>query len=148
MNYLAYWRPKFDWQNPRNTLLDYAAGNQLGKVHPGDRVYIHTFHEGGFFLLGRITVAAVEDDRNEAARYLGREPAELFDATHYVLAAHGQGTPVNPVRFEEVLARLQVVPPGRPIRQPLKFQHFIAMRCITEGSAVLLDGLIAEHDGA
>ena len=149
MNYLAYWRPKnLDWRNPGNTCLDYAANNQFWKVHAGDQVYIHTYHEGSFFLLGRIIVAAVVDGRNEAAGYLGREPDDLFDANHYVLAALGQGTPVNPVEYEEVLGGVQIVPPGRPLRQPLEFQQFITMRCITPDSAVLLDDLIAGHDVA
>ena len=77
-SYLSYWKPiNVDWSDPRRVLLDHTAGNQLKSVGRGDRLYLITYSDGMFYLLGCITVDAVVSQKH-AARRLGCKPSDLW----------------------------------------------------------------------
>jgi hypothetical protein len=143
--YLAYWKPEqVDWENPAIHKLDHAASQQFHKVCPGDLVYLLTSKEGVMYLLGRILVGRVTDQQ-EAARLLGREPGELWEADYHIVAQPDSAMPLNPVECEKALREVFVISDGDPerIKEPITGQRFQSMREITADSADLLDDLIS-----
>jgi predicted HNH restriction endonuclease len=143
--YLSYWKPgNIDWDNPSRELLDHTAGNQLKKISRGDRLYLMTYREGEYYLLGRILADAIVSQA-QAARRLGRRPNELWEADYHVLAAPPIMRAVA-IPFTQTLQNLQLAS-GRTVgrlRGPNSVQGFRVLREIAPDSAAALDTLIRD----
>jgi hypothetical protein len=144
-SYLTYWKPQnIDWDNPSSEVLDHTAGNQLKKVSRGDHLYLITYRDGVFYLLGRIEADGVVSQA-QAARRLGRRPDELWEADYHVLASKPIMRAVA-IPFTKTLQQLQLIS-GRTIghlRGPNSVQRFRMVREITPASAAALDALLAD----
>jgi hypothetical protein len=106
-SYLTYWKPqRIDWDDPSREVLDHTAGNQLKKISRGDRLYIMSYRNGEFYLLGRILADAVVSQR-QAARRLGRRPDQLYEADHHVIATPPAMRAVA-IPFRETLESLRL----------------------------------------
>ena len=96
--YLSYWKPaRVDWENPGAKVLNHAASQQYDKVKSGDRVYLLTARNGKVYLLGAITVDAVLNQVDAAAR-LGRKPEELWQSDYHIIARNGTAKPLQLIR--------------------------------------------------
>lgn len=143
--YLTYWKPRnIDWQNPGGVVLDHSAGDQLRKVMPSDRLYIISYRNGVYYLLGRIVVGEITNQAR-AARLLGRKPEDLWDSDHHVVAS----TPVMravAIPFTKILETLELKSSHKigPLKGPNSVQSFRVMRELTNSSVSVLEALLAD----
>jgi hypothetical protein len=75
-HYLQYWKYRPDY---KEIMLDHTASDQLGKIHPGDTIWVITIRARRLYLLGPIVTLQVVSQR-EAERRLGTKnllPARL-----------------------------------------------------------------------
>jgi predicted HNH restriction endonuclease len=144
-SYLTYWKPhNIDWQNPGGIVLDHSAGDQLRKVMPSDRLYIISYRDGVYYLLGRMVVEEITNQAR-AAKLLGRKPEDLWESDHHVVAS----TPVMravAIPFTEILKNLELKSPHKigPLKGPNSVQSFRVMRELTNSSMSVLDALLAD----
>lgn len=144
-SYLVYWKPtNINWDDPSSKPIWHSASNQFRKVRSGDRLYFITYHSGGFFLLGRMLVDKVTGQL-EAAKYLGCDPDQMWQADYHALAAKNDFMCDVKIPCEDALRKLLVISGGKPqpIKQPFVPTGFQTMRHLTPGSAHLLDDLFA-----
>src|SRR5262245_1437329 len=87
-HHLQYWRPgtvdiNFEGEHKA------TAGETLKGVAPDDVVWTVTVRDGRLRLVGRLVAGRCGVSRHEAARWLGRRPAKLWDSNYWVLAKPG-----------------------------------------------------------
>lgn len=82
--------------NAGGDLLDHIAGNLFTKrgVGVGDVIYVVTVLSGNLYLCGKM-VAAKICDAHQAARYLGCQAEDLWEASEHIVAAEA-----TPRRFD------------------------------------------------
>jgi len=134
-------------------LLEYVGGNLFTKrgVGIGDTIYVVTVLRGKLYLCGKLTVRRI-CDANEAAKELGREADDLWDASEHVVAL--QATPMRfdrPVRLKITAGlrfvnrngskTLYFVEPGKLDQQTLR-----GVRELEPSSALDLDALLEPMD--
>lgn len=137
---MQYWlNPQIDEAKRRKGRLDYAGGNQLGRVNSGDEVWIVTVRpdKGKLITIGRIVV----DERlgRKAAR---RKRNNLWDASNHIFAQRDNAERpeevclmdiVHKIRFESDRDRLILRKRGRVNGQQLQ-----TLRELTRKSADLI----------
>jgi predicted HNH restriction endonuclease len=148
-SYLTYWKPQnLDWDEPGSQILNHTAGNQLKKVARCDQLYIFTYRDGVFYLLGRIVANSVVT-KAQAAKRLEWRSDELWPADYHVLASKPFMQAVA-IPFTKTLQQLQLAS-DRAIGLLTgsdSVQQFRMMRRITHTSASALDALLADiHTG-
>jgi hypothetical protein len=146
--YLSYWKPaRVNWANPGATLLNHAASQQYHKLKSGDRVYLLTARNDEMYLLGAITVDAIVNQIEAAAR-LGRKPEDLWQSDYHIIARNGTAKPLQLIRCEDVLRQIEFITgnTAEAIKEPITAQRFQSMRQITPASAVILDDVLAMFD--
>jgi hypothetical protein len=145
-SYLVYWKPlNVDWDNPGSLKMRHAASNQYYKVHPGDRLYFITYHQGVFYLVGRILVDRIVGQL-EAAKFLRCAPEELWTSDYHALAAKARAMPRVAIPCEDALGKL-LIKCGtqiQPIKKPFVPARFQSIRHLTPGSAHILDDLLSK----
>ena len=131
-------------------LLDHIAGNlfTLRGVSVGDTIYVVTNLSGDLYLCGKMVAGKICDQRT-AAKFVGREPEDLWEASEHILAR--EATPMDfglkvPL---EITARLRFASGKRSL--PLKFiepggrldqQTLRGVRELEHSSALELDALL------
>jgi|GEM_PF-2949240 Predicted restriction endonuclease len=146
-SYLTYWKPRnIDWQNPGGIVLDHSAGDQLRRVMPSDRLYIISYRNGVYYLLGRI-VAAQITNQTKAARLLGRRPKDLWESDYHVVGAEPVMRAVA-IPFTEILENLELNSQHKigTLNGPNSVQSFRVIREITASSSVVLDALLVDAE--
>lgn len=92
--------------------LEHIAGNLFKKrgVEVGDIVYVTTVLSGNLFICGKLKVGKM-CDANQAAKELGCEPQDLWEASEHIIASEA-----TPMQFDRsvplaVTASLRFVQP-------------------------------------
>ena len=131
--YLFYWR--FETAKLAEGIYDHGASEQLGKVRPGDVVWVITYNNGTLFLLGRMEVGQVVNHA-EAGEVLGT--TNLWEASYHIIARPGTEEPFSIIDITEEASILRFE--SRIDRLPDNFdvQSFRSMRRLTSGSAALI----------
>jgi hypothetical protein len=150
--YFTYYWVNSIWEeraaNPEPRLLRHTAGNQFLRrgVKLGDYIYIVTVIKGELFLLARMEVGEICDQR-AAAIYLDCSPDDLWGANEHLVAKPGSATLMNfdceiPLNITEKLefistmgnTHLKFKAPGYLDTQTLR-----GLRQLTPASAQQLD---------
>jgi 5-methylcytosine-specific restriction protein A len=106
-HYTTYWRDDQATAN-HGEPIDYAASEQFAKLKKGDTLWIVNIQSGtgAFRLIGKLSVAAVVDEKGASQRFPGQE---LYESSHYACAPKGReeracAIPIdhyaNQIRFE------------------------------------------------
>ena len=130
-------------------LLRHIAGNMFTKrgVDVGDAIYVVTVLSGNLYLCGKM-IAGKICDAYEAAKYLGSQPEDLWEASEHIVASEA-----TPMQFDldvplVVTTSLRFV--GRRSFRSLKFsapgqldkQTLRGVRELESSSALELDDLL------
>lgn len=132
-HYLQYWKHHSDDQQ---IVLDHTASDQLGKVHPGDIIWVITIKARRLYLLGPIVTLQVVSQR-EAERRLGTK--DLWRAVFHVIARPSTIVKGRLLDLTPVAARLRFI--GRVTRLPQGFtgRSFQKIRRLTPESVLLIE---------
>lgn len=141
-NYLLYWKLKTVEYHYYGESLDHVASDQLGKVEPGDTLWVVTVRAGELFLVGRLRVGQVVDEAESDAVF---DDDLLREARWHVIAEGGTAEPMQLInlsdlrvtyslRFQSQADRLRLDRRGR-LNSPSLYQ----MRLLTDESAALLN---------
>ncbi len=143
-HYLLYWKiaPEERLNLATNRTASYAASNQLGRVKPGDILWIVNVYLGHLLLAGRLQVETVVDDIEIAQELVGNYPGEWYEAEWYAIANKYNVEPlrevdltplVGDIRFNSTADRL-FLHNGRVDANQLR-----SLRELTDDSAKLLE---------
>jgi len=121
----------------------HTAGAQLGRVSPGDVVWVVTFGARRPYLIARIQADHVVDDEG-AARLLGS--ASLWEAPWHVIAEARHAEPPSIVEFADLVPGLRFA--GQSDRIPAAFdhQHFRTLRTLAPESVPVVEARWAARD--
>jgi hypothetical protein len=135
-DYLQYWKYVYNAEAlEAQDGLNHTAGDQLGKVSPGDTVWIVTIMAGRLCLVGRIVVGRVVS-RRVAERVL--RTTNLWDAKFHVIARRGTVSTLRAIDIRGIASRLQFM--GSVDRLPRGYsgRSLQTLRTLTADSAKLL----------
>lgn len=121
----------------------HTAGAQLGRVSPGDVVWVVTFGARRPYLIARIPADQVVDD-DAAARLLGS--ASLWEARWHVIAEERHAEPPSMVEFADLVPDLRFAGPSDRIPAAFDHQHFRTLRTLAPDSVPLFEARWAERD--
>jgi hypothetical protein len=144
VDYLQYWKYLY---NPESLVagdgLNHTAGDQLGKVSPGDTVWIVTIMAGSLCLVGRVVAARIV--RRRAAERILRT-SNLWDAQYHVIARRGTVSRLRPIDLHRIARRLRFL--GQVDRLPPRYtgRSLQTLRTLTPDSASLLRQQWTHHD--
>ena len=146
-NYLSYWKPRTaDHQLKVGGRIGHIASNQYGKVQKGDVVWLVTIRSGNLYLIGRVQVGKVTDQR-EASELLGT--TDIWESSVHILAAEGTDKPISNILITLIAPDLRFISPTGRDRLTIK-DGFIeagqiqSMRLMTEKSSILLHAVLFE----
>jgi 5-methylcytosine-specific restriction endonuclease McrA len=133
-HYLQYWKYRPDCER---FMLDHTPSDQLGKVHPGDIIWVITIKTRRLYLLGPIVTLQVVSQR-EAERRLGMK---LWPALLHAIAKPATIVKAKLLDLTPVASRLRFI--GRATRLPQGFtgRSFQKIRRLTPQSVVLIQQL-------
>jgi 5-methylcytosine-specific restriction endonuclease McrA len=131
-HYLQYWKYHPDYETIE---LDHTPSDQLGRVQPGDIIWIITMRNRRLYLLGPIVTLEVVSQR-EAERRLGIK--DLWAACWHAIAKPTTIVKARLVKLSPIARRLRFI--GRRTRLPQRFtdRSFQKFRRLTPGSASLI----------
>jgi hypothetical protein len=144
-HFLVYWTAATaDANLSRGGMLTHAASEQFSRVNPGDVVWIVTCRRRHLYLLVRIMVGEVTDQRGAEAALKSRE---LWKASFHVLAAAGTELPMMDLNISHLAAALRFDSPMRSDRLnvhdgEVNAQQLQTMRRLTADTAELLEGVL------
>jgi hypothetical protein len=133
-DYLQYW--KFPYNPGPLNRLNHTAGDQLGRLRPGDVVWPVTIKDDRrLYLLGPILVGRVVSER-EARRILGT--SDLWAADYHVIARKGTVASVREINVHPIVPKLRF--DGVVDRLPRQYsgRHLQSIRRLTRESAMLV----------
>jgi hypothetical protein len=133
-DYLQYW--KFPYNPDPLNRLNHTAGDQFGRLHPGDIVWPVTIKDDRrLYLLGPIVVGRVVSER-EARRILGT--SDLWAARYHVIARKGTVASVREIDIHPIVPKLRF--DGVVDRLPRRYsgRHLQSIRRLTPESAMLV----------
>lgn len=142
-HYLLYWKlsPEERLNLAEYRRADYAAGDQLEKVKPGDVLWIVNVYVNKLWLLGRLQVETVVSDSDVAQELV--EPGEdWIDADWYAIANRFRVEPLKLIDITGIAAQLRLF--GRTDRLTftqgrIDAKQFRWLRELTPDSAWLLE---------
>lgn len=146
-HYLQYWRPEtvaYDLDQSDATgdwRLEHTASNQLRHVKGGDVVWVITMEDGRLYLIGRMEVDVVVNQK-EAARILKYN--DLWEADYHALAAPGTESDMTVIDITDLAPKLRFQ--GTVDRLPAGFtgRNLQTMRKLTPVSADLIEATWSE----
>jgi hypothetical protein len=144
-DFLAYWKPStVDTQVEKGGgPLEHAASNQFGRVSKCDTVWLVTVRDGRLRLVTRIVVAHVTGQAG-AARLLGCDAADLWEAEYHIVAAEGTEVEILDTDIQHLAPSLRFESAGGNDRLTLaangrvNAQQLQTMRVLSAASAELL----------
>jgi len=131
-HYLQYWKYRPDY---KEIMLDHTPSDQLGKIHPGDTIWVITIRARRLYLLGPIVTLQVVSQR-EAERRLGTK--NLWPARLHAIAKPATIVKAKLLDLTPVARRLRFI--GRVTRLPQSFtgRSFQKIRRLTPESVFLI----------
>jgi hypothetical protein len=141
-DYLQYW--KYPYNVGDNDQLNHTAGDQLGRLSPGDVVWVVTIKTSHLYLLGRLAVGKLVGQR-AAEKLLGTP--DLWRARYHVIARPGTIDPVTEIDLHGVARLLRFL--GNVDRLPLPYsgRSLQSLRTLAPESATLLQNIWARGGG-
>jgi hypothetical protein len=108
-HYLLYWKISAE---ERRTLAEsrranYAAHNHLGRVKPGDVLWIANVYLGRLYLIGRLQVEVVVDDIDIAQELVGEYLGDWQEADWYAIANRYNVEPMREVELTPLVSALR-----------------------------------------
>ncbi|MBL8125883.1 MAG: HNH endonuclease [Pyrinomonadaceae bacterium] len=152
-HFTTYWKNstwEYNQKNLEDTLLDHTASeNFLGRVEPGDAVYVVTNLKGKLYVACKIIVDEI-CDRKRASELVGT--TDLWDSSDHIIAAFSTKMDWNRKIPDAVTRKLEFYGPERSVKNGLKFssagildgQTLRGNRMLTESSAILLDSFLGK----
>lgn len=144
-NYLAYW--KRDGFNHKNgDLLKFAAGAQLKKIKPQDRLYIISWtKETGFIFVGRIIVERVVGLKD--AQVIMNRPNLGWDTLYAIAGSDGTSNSPSPAvlsPIDNLLPKVWIEADKKAVilKPPFKPAQFQSFRTLSPFSTSLFDNLL------
>jgi hypothetical protein len=144
-NYLVYWkRDGFDHKN--GDLLKFAAGAQLKKIKPQDRLYIISWtKETGFIFVGRIIVERVVGLKD--AQVIMNRPNLGWDTLYAIAGSDGTSSSPTPAvlsPIDNLLSKVWIETDKKAVilKPPFKPAQFQSFRTLSAYSTSLFDNLL------
>ena len=144
-NYLVYWkRDGFDHKN--GDLLKFAAGAQLKKIKPQDRLYIISWtKETGFIFVGRIIVERVVGLKD--AQVIMNRPNLGWDTLYAIAGSDGTSNSPTPAvlsPIDNLLPKVWIETDKKAVilKSPFKPAQFQSFRTLSPFSTSLFDNLL------
>lgn len=151
LNWIQYWTGDTVDDNLGPDPLNHTADNAFRKkgVEPGDTIFVLSFRNGNLYVVGRLVVAEILDQK-PAERKLGQR---LWKAKDHVIGEPGRSTPVRddaivpPDRIDEIGFLDDSGARSHPKRnhgklEPQTFRH---TRRIDSSTAALFEDVLASH---
>jgi hypothetical protein len=144
-NYLVYWkRDGFDHKN--GDLLKFAAGAQLKKIKPQDRLYIISWtKETGFIFVGRIIVERIVGLKD--AQVIMNRPNLGWDTLYAIAGSDGTSSSPTPTvlsPIDNLLSKVWIETDKKAVilKPPFKPAQFQSFRILSPYSTSLFDNLL------
>lgn len=159
-HYTLYWKIADFERHDLNRYKEatYAGSLQLKRVHAGDTLWLINVYHGRLFLLGRLRVAGVTPDRQQAQELVNTNK-DWHEGDYYAIADKRDVEPLRENDITELVEQLVYVDMDTPLRPyPVDAMQFRALRELTSESATLinqvwrdtsqstLDGYLDEED--
>ncbi|MEP7213353.1 MAG: HNH endonuclease [Acidobacteriota bacterium] len=152
-HFTTYWKNS-TWEYNRkalgNTLLDHTASeNFLGRIEPGDAVYIVTNLKGKLYVACKIIVEEI-CDKKRASELMGT--TDLWESTDHIIARSSTRTEWNRKIPDTVTRKLEFYSPDQSIKNKLRYsspgildgQTLRGNRTLVGPSAALLDSFLGK----
>ena len=144
-NYLVYWkRDGFDHKT--GDLLKFAAGAQLKKIKPQDRLYIISWtKKTGFIFVGRIIVERVVGLKD--AQVIMNRPNLGWDTLYAIAGSDGNSSSPTPAvlsPIDNLLSKVWIETDKKAVilKPPFKPAQFQSFRTLSPYSTSLFDNLL------
>ena len=145
--FFTYWtRATVERELERGGTLGHIAGEQFGKIIPGDELWVVSISNGDLWLIGKIVAGKIVS-QNQAAMILKNR--DLWDANFHIIAAQGEECPSRKIRITDLIPQIRFNNTKSPVLVPKSFgpdvQQLRALRELTPLTAKLIDKTWAER---
>jgi hypothetical protein len=133
-DYLTYWKYETAARE-EGKVLNHSASEQYAKLVPGDILWFVTYEGRTLFLIGRMEVEDVVDEK-EAMRRLRNY--NLWEATYHVLAREDSASQVVRIDIMAIASKLRFISEIDRLPRNFTAQSVRSMRRLTDESVDLL----------